>query len=219
MNILDTIINNLSEKGEDILTNEEIMDMKNKFPFLKLQKPERMKLMKPFLKEEYLQEKINWDFVKTCYSLPERNYQFTAIQYLEHMSDFFIVDDIYHIEDLIKIHPWWDTVNELSKLVGILIFKFPELKEKPIANWIDSSNLWLKVTSILCQIDLGKNTDTDLLSEAIIRNADMDDFFLNKSIGEALSKFSKTNPSWVKNFIRNNVLSNLSTREASRFLK
>ncbi len=43
-------------------------------------------------------------------------------------------------------------------------------------------------------------------------------FFIDKAIGWALREYSKTNPQWVREFIENNKLSNLSKREASKYI-
>ena len=47
-----------------------------------------------------------------------------------------------------------------------------------------------------------------------------DEFFINKAIGWALREYSKTNSTWVKEFINRykNQMSDLSIKEASKYI-
>lgn len=62
--------------------------------------------------------------------------------------------------------------------------------------------------------------DINLLSEIIENNLGSDEFFINKSIGWALSDYSKTNPVWVERFINDHrsAMALLSIREGSKYL-
>jgi len=54
----------------------------------------------------------------------------------------------------------------------------------------------------------------------LVNNLNQTEFFINKAIGWALRDYSKTNPEWVKNFIRQHhgKMAPLSIREASKYL-
>lgn len=61
-------------------------------------------------------------------------------------------------------------------------------------------------------------TDVDILRKAILSNCNTDEFFINKAIGWSLREYSKTDKEWVRNFLKENKLSTLSVREASKYL-
>jgi 3-methyladenine DNA glycosylase AlkD len=44
------------------------------------------------------------------------------------------------------------------------------------------------------------------------------EFFIQKAIGWALRQYAKTNPKWVKDFVKSNTLKPLSKREALKYL-
>ena len=192
--------------------------MKNKFPFLGIQKPDRTKLNKEFLKERKKDTKIDWDFIFQCYSLPEREFHYLALEYIATVKKLLVMEDISYLEELITKNSWWDSVDTISPIVGYLCEKYPELKEQVMKKWMESDNLWLNRVSIIFQLKYKKSTDTEFLSEAIVKNCNTNEFFRNKAIGWALREYSKTDKEWVRNFLENHKLSNLSVREASKYL-
>lgn len=192
--------------------------MKNKFPFLGLKKPERAALAKEFLKLRKKDTRVDWDFIFKCYDMLEREFHYLAIDYMDKVKNLFTPDDMDNIEKLITIKSWWDTVDNINKIVGYIVMKYPELKDDIIQKWIYSENIWLKRVSILFQLKYKEKTDTEFLNKAIISNSKTDEFFVNKAIGWALREYSKTDKEWVKEFIQNNELSKLSIREGSKYL-
>ena len=192
--------------------------MKDKFPFLGLKRPERVALSKEFLKLKKKDKEIDWEFIFKCYDMPEREFHYLAIDYMDKVKDLFMPNDMGNIEKLIMTKSWWDTVDYINKIVGHIAMKYPEVKDSIIRRWIYSDNIWLKRISIIFQLKYKEKTDKDFLKEAILNNSQTDEFFINKAIGWALREYSKTNKEWVKDFIENNSLSNLSVREGSRYL-
>ena len=192
--------------------------MKNKFEFLGIQKPMRAVLRKGFLKEQKATKSVDWDIVWTLWDQSEREFQYLALAYLDTMSNFMNKEDIFNIEKLIVTKSWWDSVDGTVGMVGELVKRFPELQTEVIARWINEENIWLKRISILYQLKYKADTDTDFLAKAILANCGTKEFFINKAIGWALREYSKTNPDWVRNFIRNNELHSLSVREGSKYI-
>jgi 3-methyladenine DNA glycosylase AlkD len=82
--------------------------------------------------------------------------------------------------------------------------------------WAVAPDLWQRRTAIICQIGSKSATDRRLLTHAIDRNADDQDFFIRKAIGWALREHAKIDPEWVREFVtrRDGALSGLSKREA-----
>ncbi|MCF6460217.1 DNA alkylation repair protein [Clostridium sp. Cult3] len=192
--------------------------MRNKFPFLGLKKPERAALSKEFLKAKRKDTEIDWDFIFKCYDMPEREFQYLAIDYMDKVKKLFTPDDMKNIEKLLITKSWWDSVDAINKTVGYIAMKYPEVKEDVLLEWIESENIWLNRVSIIFQLKYKEKTDTEFLSKAILHNSQTEEFFINKAIGWALRQYSKTNREWVKNFIQQNPLQPLSVKEGSKYL-
>ncbi|MDQ2179078.1 DNA alkylation repair protein [Marinifilum sp. D714] len=192
--------------------------MKYRFPFLGLPKPQRDELSKDFLRKVTKGKMIDWNLVNYLWELPEREFQYLALEYLGKLKKQLKKSEISKLEQLIVTKSWWDSVDSLAPLVGVLCKKYPELKTEVISNWIISSNIWLKRVSIIFQLKFKDDVDTELLSKAIIANTLTKEFFVNKAIGWALRQYSKFNPDWVKEFISTYPLSPLSVREGSKYL-
>ena len=194
--------------------------MRNRFAFLGIKTPERRALAKPFLKERKKDETVDWAFVWKCYSLPEREFQYLAMAYLDVVQKKLTSKDAGQLEKLITTKPWWDTVDSIDAYVGELILQYPELKKTLISKWIIGENIWCKRVAINYQLRYKDKTDTDMLRIAILSNTGTKEFFVDKAIGWALREYSKTDPVWVRDFIDDNAqaLSPLSIREASKYI-
>lgn len=193
--------------------------MKNQFAFLGLQKPARAALSRCFLAQKKKQAAVDWDFIFRCFELPQREFQYLAVDYLMGIKGRLGADDLGHIETLIVTKSWWDTVDLLAGVAGDIVLRHEETKEQVIAKWMQSDNLWLRRVSILFQLKYKDKTDTALLSRTILHNCDTKEFFLNKAIGWALREYSKTNAEWVRQFLDGHSLNALSVREASKHLQ
>ncbi|ALC88628.1 DNA alkylation repair protein [Bacillus sp. FJAT-18017] len=193
--------------------------MKDLFPFIGLKMPERKKLEKEFYdRTSILQKPFNPIFVEELWKLPEREYQYAALGYLERYSKKLGPDSLLFLKWLITTKSWWDTVDTLaSKPVGILAKKYPEIQAE-MDKWAVSENMWLRRTSILHQLKYKNETDQKRLYTYIRENTGSKEFFIQKAIGWALREYSKTNPISVKEFILSTELAPLSRREGSKYL-
>ena len=86
--------------------------------------------------------------------------------------------------------------------------------------WAVDDDLWLRRTSVICQISHGTDVDRDLLTFAIERNLDDPSFWLRKAIGWALRQHARVDPAWVRAYVDSlgDRLSGLSRREATKHL-
>jgi len=214
MDIFRILYNNKNEENAYYMSKY----MKNKFPFLGLKKPQRISLSKEFIDHKKKDKEVDWDFIFKCYDMPEREFQYLAIDYMDKVKNLFKPNDMEKIEKLITTKSWWDTVDYINRIVGYIAMKYPRVKESTIQKWIYSDNIWLKRVSILFQLKYKDKTDTEFLEKAILFNSQTDEFFINKAIGWALREYSKTNKEWVRNFIESNDLHKLSIKEGSKYL-
>jgi 3-methyladenine DNA glycosylase AlkD len=193
--------------------------MKNLFPYLGVKAPLRKTIYKAFIKNN-LPTAIAWEEeVRYLWSLPEREFQYTAIElcwacrkmWNERTIDFFI--------ELIKDKSWWDSVDAIASiLVGHYFTIYPQKIDKYIISWSKDEHLWVRRTSIIFQLKYGVKTDWELLQRCIHNNLNSKEFFINKAIGWALRQYAKTNPSEVKELVLHTNLSNLSKREALKHI-
>lgn len=138
------------------------------------------------------------------------------MDWLDRRARHLTPDDLPLIEELISTRSWWDTVDILaSHLAGGILRRHRDLASAKVGEWLDSGELWLQRTALLCQLKWKTDTDRDLLALAIDRTRDSPEFFLRKAIGWALREYAKTDPGWVRAYVdRTPNLSPLSRREA-----
>jgi 3-methyladenine DNA glycosylase AlkD len=123
-------------------------------------------------------------------------------------------------EELIVTGAWWDHVDEVSHRIGELLVGWPGELAPTIRRWSASDDLWLRRSSVICQVGLGRATDPALLGDAIQAAAPSAEFFLRKAIGWALRDYARHDPDWVRAFVAAHAedLSPLSRREALKHL-
>ena len=209
--------------------------LRHQFEFIGLKTPERRLLAKDFLKEKKADRQIDWELVFEFWNLPEREFQYLALDYLHQMKKWLIFDDMEKIKKLTVSKSWWDTVDALDELVGHLLLTgrkqatendstaYEQVKTL-VKEWAQAENFWIRRIAIDCQLSFKNLTDLELLSYNIEKNllgsSFADEFFITKAIGWALRDLAKTNSAWVIKFIEEheNKMAKLSIREASKHL-
>jgi len=194
--------------------------MKNLFPYLGIKTPKRKELFRSFIKENGLPEISDLkQIVSNLWDLPEREFQYVAIGLLKKFSGKWDEDFIELFEQLIITKSWWDSVDGLASwMVGEHFKRFPHLRNKCIDRWMKSENMWLQRTCLLFQLGYKDKTDKILMESVIVALNGSKKFFINKAIGWILREYSKKDAQAVINFVENNELSNLSKREALKWL-
>ncbi|MFJ5548870.1 DNA alkylation repair protein [Streptomyces sp. NPDC093225] len=155
-----------------------------------------------------------------CWGLPEREYQYFAVDYLRRYASRCSSGFLPVVRHLIVTVPWWDTVDLLAAhTVGPLVAADPALTAVMDA-WIEDDDLWLARTALLHQLRYQAATDRDRLFGYCLRRADHPDFFIRKAIGWSLREYAKTDPAAVAAFVdgARDRLSPLSVREALKNL-
>jgi 3-methyladenine DNA glycosylase AlkD len=158
--------------------------------------------------------------VLECWQLPEREYQYFALELMGFHKKLWTPDIIGLIEYCLITKSWWETVDGICSEVLDKYFRlYPQQIAIITSRWNASDNIWLQRSSIMFQRTLKKNTDIELLSAYILHCKNSKEFFVRKAIGWALREYSKTNPEWVIEFVQQNELHPLSRREALKRIR
>ncbi len=193
--------------------------MRNMFKFYGIKSPQRKAIYKEFLKEEKKSKQIDWDFLNKCYEDEHREFQYLVFDYLIALNKFLTYDDIPKIEKYIKSKQWWDTIDFLDKVIGKIGLSDNRV-DNLMLEWSTDSDFWVRRIAIDHQLGRKEKTNSELLEKILINNLGSDEFFINKAIGWSLRDYSKTNPTWVREFIKNHKdeMDKLSIREGSKYI-
>jgi 3-methyladenine DNA glycosylase AlkD len=122
------------------------------------------------------------------------------------------------LEEMVTTGAWWDLVDGTAPRVGELLSADPASIDPVLRAWARSPDRWLRRSAVIAQLGFKHRTDTALLTDVVLANADDRDFFLRKAIGWALRDYAKAAPDWVAAFVHDHPLSPLSRREATKHL-
>jgi len=195
--------------------------MLNQFDYYGIPMTERRTLCKDFIKTNPLSSITEVEkMVKHAWQLPQREWQYFAIELLAYYKKQWRVSTIKIIGYCITDKSWWDTVDAIADAWAAEYFKlFPPQIITVTAKWNASENIWLQRCSLLFQKKYKHSTNSKLLAEYIRHLSSSNEFFIRKGIGWILREYAKTNPGWVRKFVESNDLSPLSRREALKHFK
>jgi 3-methyladenine DNA glycosylase AlkD len=212
----------LAEAADPLKAAPMAAYMKTEMPFYGVQKNGRLPVVRaacvgfpPSSEAEYS------DAVRALWTLRHREEKYIALAYARSFDEYVGPVTVPLFRRLIIEGAWWDFVDEIAtKLVGRALEKSRREVTPTIRLWVRDENLWIRRTSIICQLGHKEGTDTALLNDACVGNLGDTDFFIRKAIGWALREQAKTDPEWVRAFITDyrDELSALSYREATKHL-
>ncbi|MGW4489238.1 DNA alkylation repair protein [Amycolatopsis sp. NPDC004368] len=198
--------------------------MKSAMPFRGVAKPDRAALMKAVLTTHVLPDRVSFSrTVLVLWRTAEfREERYAAIDLSGHRAYRRWQDpallDLY--DELIVDGAWWDFVDEVAiRRVGPILRQYRADVTPVLLRWAADPDRWRRRAAVICQVSAKADVDRALLTTAIEANVADPDFFLRKGIGWALRDHAKTDPDWVRTFVRDHPgLSPLSTREALKNL-
>lgn len=197
--------------------------MKTEMPFYGVQKAGRSTIQRQLVREYQPESAEDYEMlVGALWALPHREEKYLAIGVARHFKTFIIPDRLPLYRRLIVEGAWWDLVDEVAtKLIRHLVVSHPEVTWPAVDPWIDDDDMWLRRTSIICQVGANEHTDPDRLFRFCSARMHEKEFFIRKAIGWALREYAKTDPRAVAEFINANIesLSGLSYREGSKHIK
>lgn len=210
------IANIFKEKSDPFKASGAKAYLLHQFEFHGLMTPERRLLCRAHYQQYPVASLHELETItKECFSLPEREYQYFAVELFAYHKKLWKPSSIKLMEYCLVTKSWWDSVDHIvSHWLGPYFKLFPEKMFPVTTKWNLSDNRWLQRCSIIFQNAYKKDTDTILLSKYILHCAGSKEFFVQKAIGWALREYSKTDAKWVKNFVKKNKLAPLSAREA-----
>ncbi|WP_406256705.1 DNA alkylation repair protein [Streptomyces nigra] len=191
--------------------------MKDVAPFLGIPSPERRALSRSVLQGTPRPDERDCTAVALrCRRLPEREYQYFAVDLLRRHVRRLSSGFLPVARHLVTTVPWWDTVDALAAhVVGGLVAADPALTADMDA-WIEDDDLWVVRTALLHQLRYGERTDAGRLFAYCLRQSGHPDFFVRKAIGWCLREYAKTDPDAVRDFMEREGgrFAPLSVREA-----
>ena len=145
--------------------------MRDQFEYLGIKSPQLKTLFRRAIQENGLPslEELD-DVIRELWELPQREYQYLAINLMERLEKKLLASAIKTLEYMIVHKSWWDTVDNISHIVGVHFKRFPDVREKYLSKWRGSKDFWLRRTAILFQLDYKQETDFDLLKDIIQEN-------------------------------------------------
>ncbi|MFG3171379.1 DNA alkylation repair protein [Streptomyces sp. NPDC048200] len=191
--------------------------MKDIAPFLGLSTPDRRALSRTVLLDTTRPDERDCTALALrCWELPEREYQYFAVDYLRRHATRLSSEFLPVSRHLVATVSWWDTVDALAAhVVGGLVTAEPGLRSEMDA-WIEDDDLWVARTALLHQLRHKGATDVERLFAYCVRRSGDTDFFIRKAIGWCLREYAKTDPQAVRDFVaaERERLAPLSVREA-----
>ena len=199
--------------------------MKSSMPFLGVQKPARTNALRPVLSAYRPSSRTEWErdvrAVWDSAEFREQRYAAIALSEVRPARDWQDVNTLTLYRHLISSGAWWDLVDEVAThRVGPILRADREAVTPVMRAWSRDDDLWLRRTSIICQVTGRDDVDQALLREVIELNAGDQDFFIRKAIGWALRDHARHDPDWVRALLDDlrDRLSPLSRREAAKHL-
>lgn len=197
--------------------------MRNQFAFLGIQAAARRQAYKENLKTFKKAAAVDYEFLNFCFGDGYRELQYFVVDALNGVQKRLTPADVPKIEPYLRHKQWWDTIDGLDKIVGRIGLNDsayrPEI-EAVMRQWGQDPNFWMRRVAIDHQRGMKEQTNASLLAELIEMNLGSDEFFINKAIGWSLREYSKTNPDWVRDFLKTHEsrMARLSVSEAAKYL-
>jgi 3-methyladenine DNA glycosylase AlkD len=191
--------------------------MRNKFAFLGIKAPARRAATLPLIRR---QEEHVLATAEALWSRPEREYQYVACDLLLLRAASLPASAFAGVLRLATQKSWWDTVDSLDGVAGILVRSHPKLAKR-METLGANRNFWLRRIAIQHQLTFAEHTDAERLFRICLANAADPEIFIRKAIGWALRDYARTDPDWVRRYVEDHrgALSGLSIREASKHLR
>ncbi len=199
--------------------------MREHFDFLGIPTPTRRAACKELLKTKPSHAQL-LAYANALWQMPEREYQYVAIDLLARHWKILQLADMPFLLDLVVQKSWWDSVDGLAGVIGDLLRRacqHPEQKTSAQAYMdaaLQDANFWRRRIALLHQLGWRDDTDIERLFAYAKALAHEEEFFIRKAIGWALRDYAWHAPEAVRDFLQEMgpKLSPLTRREAGKHL-
>jgi 3-methyladenine DNA glycosylase AlkD len=196
--------------------------MKAEMPFYGVQKAERTPVLRDLARRFPPSDQSAYEaMVLGLWDLPHREEKYLALGVARRFRTFVTPASLPLYRRLIVEGAWWDLVDEVAThLICDLVVGYPDEAWPEVDTWIDSEDMWLRRSAIICQVGAKEAADTDRLFRFCAERAFEKEFFIRKAIGWALRQHARVDPEAVARFVAEHRadLSGLSYREATRHI-
>lgn len=191
--------------------------MREQFDFLGVGTPERRAAGKPLLRAlKGIGAEPLLEHAHLLWKLPEREYQYVALDMLAMHWKEFNSTHIPALMELVQDKSWWDTVDALAGIIGDILRHQHDHMDKALID----KNMWVRRIALLHQLGWRDKTDQERLFNYCLTLAHEKEFFIQKAIGWALRDYARHAPEAIKTFTQKEKerLAPLSFREANKHL-
>jgi 3-methyladenine DNA glycosylase AlkD len=188
--------------------------MRDQFDFMGVATPLRRgacrALLKPLRNADLLQH------ARALWELPQREYQYVALDLLAMQWKELNTEDIPALLELVQDKSWWDTVDALAGIIGDVLRHRHDYMDECLRH----NNFWMRRIALLHQLGWRNKTDEQRLFDYSLKLANEKEFFIQKAIGWALRDYARHAPDAVRLFTHKQKerLAPLSFREANKHL-
>jgi len=191
--------------------------MRDQFEFLGIPTPDRRAAAKPLLRQfKGLAPDILLETVKPIWSLPQREYQYVALDLLAMHYRALGPEHIPHLLEYVQLKSWWDTVDGFAAIIGDIL----NGRHDHMDDAINHENIWVRRIAILHQLGWREKVESRRLFQYALKLGHEKEFFIQKAIGWALRDYARHDPQAIRQFLEANKskLAALSLREAAKHL-
>lgn len=199
--------------------------MKSELPFRGVPTPQRRALAREAFAAHPVNDRASWQAtVRELWdgaAYREERYVAIDLTGVRSARSWQDVATVPLYDHMIVTGAWWDYVDELAiRRVGPILRSDKITLGRLLRSWAVDPDRWRRRTAVIAQVGAKAATDTELLAAVIDANLDDPDFFLRKGIGWALREYAKTDPRWVREYVKahSDRISDLSRREALKHL-
>jgi len=196
--------------------------MKTDMAFYGVQSPGLVPIIRHVIKDFSPSTRADYEkLVLALWRLPHREEKYIAQRVAVRHRRFIVPASLPLYRRFIVEGAWWDFVDEASThMIRELVLEHPARVWPKMDTWISHDNMWLRRSSIICQVGAKERTDADRLFSFCQQRAFEKEFFIRKAIGWALREYAKTDGDAVAAFVTDHrgELSGLSYREATKHI-
>lgn len=196
--------------------------MKTDMPFYGVQKAGRTPILRHLRTVYRPSDRDEYEaLILALWALPHREEKGLAQGVATSYPAFMVPGSLPLYRRFIVEGAWWDFVDETAThMIRELVLDYPDEIWPTVDGWNAEANMWLRRSSIICQVGAKSRTDADRLFRFCAARMHEKEFFIRKAIGWGLREYAKTDPPAVADFVttHRDAMSGLSYREATKHI-